>query len=314
MIKGLVGIVGFGTYLPYFRITTKEIAESWQRSFDPFVSLGVVEKTVPNFDEDTVTQSVEAALNALERAHLDPSRIDALYVGSESHPYAVKPSASIVGEAIGATPFLFSVDTEFACKAGTAAMQFTAGQVLSGMIDYGMAIGSDTAQGAPGDSLEYTAASGAAAFILGRKRSEIVAILRDTLSYTSDTPDFWRRSTEKYPVHGGRFTGEPAYFKHVTESTLAFLQKTKTKPSDYTYAIFHMPNGKFPRTVAKKLGFTEKQLEKSLVVEKIGNPYSASSMIGLSHVLEHAKPNESILMTSYGSGAGSDTFSFETTS
>ncbi len=39
--------------------------------------------------------------------------------------------------------------------------------VGSGMAQYAMAIGMDTAQGKPGDSLEYTAGAGGAAFILG---------------------------------------------------------------------------------------------------------------------------------------------------
>ena len=62
------------------------------------------EKSVPAPDQDVITMSVEAARNALKRARIDPSEIGAIYVGSESHPYAVKPSGTVVAEAIGATP------------------------------------------------------------------------------------------------------------------------------------------------------------------------------------------------------------------
>ncbi|KKQ41809.1 MAG: hypothetical protein US60_C0029G0009 [Microgenomates group bacterium GW2011_GWC1_37_8] len=311
MINAKVGIVGYGVSIPYARISTEEIAKAWERAFNPGESLKVKVKAVPNFDEDTVTLSVEAGLNAIKRSSIKVDAIKALYIGSESHPYAVKPSSGIVGDALGINPFSFSADTEFACKAGTAAIQIVVGLVASGLIEYGLAIGADTAQGAPGDALEYTAAAGAGAFILGKNK--LVAELIDTLSFTTDTPDFWRRPNKVYPQHGGRFTGEPSYFRHIQEATNAFLEKTKTKAKDYDYVVFHMPNGKFPRTIAQKLGFTDSQIQNSLVVDLIGNPYSAASMIGLAHVLDHAKPNQTILVTSYGSGAGSDSFSFVTT-
>ncbi|OGM20272.1 hydroxymethylglutaryl-CoA synthase [Candidatus Woesebacteria bacterium RIFCSPHIGHO2_01_FULL_38_9] len=311
MIKEKVGIVGYGVSIPYARLKTNDIAVAWERANNPGISLQVQEKAVPNFDEDTVTLSVEAAINALERGNIEADLIKAVYIGSESHPYAVKPSSGIVAEALGVNPFNFSADTEFACKAGTAAMQIVLGLVASGIIDYGLAIGADTAQAAPGDALEYSAAAGAGAYILGKER--LLAKFIDTLSFTSDTPDFWRRPKEIYPKHGGRFTGKPAYFRHIQEATDAFLKKTNTKPKNYDHVVFHMPNGKFPRLIAKKLGFSDTQIQTGLIVDQIGNPYSAASMIGLARVLDNAKPEQMILVTSYGSGAGSDTLSLLTT-
>ena len=174
-----------------------------------------------------------------------------------------------------------------------------------------MAIGSDTAQSKPHDVLEYTSAAAGAACILGKEHI-IAKLLADT-SYSSDTPDFWRRDGIRYPSHAGRFTGEPAYFAHVMGASRRLFDMTKTKPSDFDYCVFHMPNGKFPRQVAARLGFTHEQLAPSLIVDDIGNPYSASSMTGLAAVLDIAKPGEKIFMVSYGSGAGSDGFIFETT-
>lgn len=88
---------------------------------------------------------------------------------------------------------------------------------------------------------------------------------------------------------------------------------TNTKASDYDYCIFHMPNGKFPREVAKRLGFTPDQLAPSLLVDDIGNAYSATTILALGAVLDIAKPSQKIFMVSYGSGAGSDAFVWETT-
>ena len=117
----------------------------------------------------------------------------------------------------------------------------------------------------------------------------------------------------RYPSHFGRFTGEPAYFMHVVSEGQRLLERSKLKPQDFAYAVFHMPNGKFPRVAAKKLGFTPEQIGPSLIVDRIGNPYSASSLTGLAAVLDIAKPGGKIFFVSYGSGAGSDGFIFETT-
>ncbi len=307
------GIVGYGSYIPVYRIKTAEIAKVWGEDTERIEKgLGIKEKAVGGVDEDTSTIAVEAARNAMLRAGIDPQKIGALYVGSESHPYAVKPTGTIVAEAIGATPNLTVADLEFACKAGTAAIQITSAMVDSKMIQYGMAIGADTAQSRPGDALEYSAASGGAAFLTGPEK-ESLAVIDATFSFTTDTPDFWRRQHAEYPSHGGRFTGMPAYFKHVIGATNGLLEKTGSKVTDYNYVVFHQPNGRFPIEAGKKLGVSVDQLKAGLLTPAIGNAYSGASMLGLSAVLDEAKAGDKILVTSYGSGAGSDSFAITVT-
>ncbi|MCK4428249.1 MAG: hydroxymethylglutaryl-CoA synthase, partial [candidate division Zixibacteria bacterium] len=210
----MVGIVGYGAYIPRNRIKLEEIAKVWGADAPSYKrGLLLYEKSVPSPDQDTITMSVEATKSALKRANIPPMEIGAVYVGSESHPYAVKPSGTVLAEAIGATPEVHCADYEFACKAGSEAMYVCIGLVESGSLKYGLAVGADTSQGAPGDALEYSAAAGAAAFIFGK--DNLIAKVHETYSYMTDTPDFWRREYQFYPRHAGRFTGEPAYFKHI---------------------------------------------------------------------------------------------------
>ncbi|WP_414468570.1 hydroxymethylglutaryl-CoA synthase [Methanobacterium sp. ACI-7] len=304
----MAGIAGYGVYIPSYRIKVEEIAKVW--GDDPnAISRGLVvqEKSVPAPDEDTATISVEAARYAIIRAMIDPKKIGAVYVGSESHPYAVKPTSTIVAEAVGATPELTSADLEFACKAGTAGIQICMGLVDSGAVQYGLAIGADTAQGAPGDALEYTASAGGAAYVIGKENT--IADFEGTYSFTTDTPDFYRREGQPYPKHGGRFTGEPAYFKHVLSAAKGLFKKMGTESSDYDHAVFHQPNGKFYLKAAKKLGFNNEQAKTGLLTPVIGNTYSGATPLGLAAILDIAQPGERILAVSYGSGAGSDAFS-----
>ncbi|RPI33362.1 MAG: hydroxymethylglutaryl-CoA synthase [Chloroflexota bacterium] len=304
-----VGIIGYGSYVPRYRLPAKEVARIWSGGQG---GLPIKEKSVPGLDEDVVTMSIEAARNALKRAEIDPTGIRAVWVGSESHPYAVKPTSTIVAEAIGAVPNVQAADWEFACKAGTEAMVAAIGFVGSSMADYALAIGMDTAQGKPGDALEYTAGAGGAAYLLG-PAEESLAILHGSYSYVTDTPDFWRREYQRYPEHGNRFTGEPAYFKHITEAAKGLMEATGTTPSDYRYAVFHQPNVKFPQKAASMLGFSKEQIASGLLVGVIGNTYAGAALIGLTAILDVAQPGDRILMVSFGSGAGSDAFAIEVT-
>lgn len=301
-----VGIVGYGAYVPRPRISSEAIAATWGVAGNG--ALPVRQKSAPSLDEDTVTMAIEAARNALQRSGISPTQLRAVWVGTESKPYAVKPSSTIVAEAIGATPAISAADMEFACKAGSEAMQTAVAFVGSGMADYALAIGMDAAQSKPGDALEYTAAAGGAAYIFG-PAEESLALVEASHSHVTDTPDFFRRQHMHYPEHGHRFTGLPAYLTHTQSAATALMESIGTRPSDYRWAVFHQPNPKFPRRVARSLGFTEEQIAPGMVVDSIGNTYSGSSLLGLAAVLDVAQPGDRIFFCSYGSGAGSDAFS-----
>lgn len=302
------GIVGYGAYVPRFRIAAAEIARMW----DGGTGLPVTEKSVPGPDEDTITMAIEAGRYAVKRARIAATELGAVWVGSESHPYAVKPSGTIVAEALGCGTNISAADWEFACKAGTEALSASMGMVGSGMLGYALAIGADTAQGRPGDALEYTAAAGAAALIVG-PAEQAVATLDATLSYVSDTPDFFRRADRPYPVHGNRFTGVPAYFAHIHQAGRQLLDQLGAEPGDFRYAVFHQPNAKFPQTAAKQLGFSADQIAPGLLAPTIGNTYSAAALLGLCATFDVADPGDRIMVVSYGSGAGADSFALTVT-
>ena len=304
-----VGIVGYGAYVPRYRLPGSEVDRVWK---DGQGGSPIREKAVPGPDEDTATMSVEAARNALARAGIEPSAIGAVWVGSESHPYAVKPTSTIVAEAIGAVPATQAADWEFACKAGTEAFQAAMGFVGSGMADYALAIGMDTAQGRPGDALEYTAGAGGAAFLVGPAEDSL-AIVEGSFSYVTDTPDFFRRPYQHYPQHGSRFTGDPAYFKHVLAASSQLMEALGTGPEDYAAAVFHQPNPKFPERAARTLGFKPEQTRTGLLCPMVGNTYAGSSMLGLTAILDEAQPGDRVLLVSFGSGAGSDAISLRMT-
>jgi hydroxymethylglutaryl-CoA synthase len=302
-----VYISGIGVYIPPFRIKADKIAKAHNQNGESISSsLGVLHKSVADKDEDSITMAITAAQKAIKNSKINPQDIKALFIGSESHPYAVKPSGTVVASWLNLSPNLYCADLEFACKAGTAGLQIVASMIESGMIENGLVIGTDKAQSKPADALEYTAASSAVAIVLSKKSG--IAKLHTTHTYTTDTPDFWRREGQKYPKHAGRFTGEPAYFKHVLTTTQQLLELINKKVSDIDHFIFHMPNAKFPQKAAQNLQIPTEKIETGLTVKFIGNSYSSSSLLGLARVLAHSSKNQKIILTSYGSGSGSDSF------
>ncbi len=305
---GPPGIVGYGSYLPKFRI----------RNGDSGI-LGVMERTVPFFDEDTVTFAVEAGKRALIHSALSNGLIRKCFVGTESPAYAVKPVMATVIQALelGRSHdggfYAGGVDTQFACKAASDLFIDAAALVDYSRFggEYVMVIGADNSQAAPGDALDSTVGAGGAAFIIGKR--DVIATLDHYVSYTSDTPDFYRREGQRYPRHGGRFTGKPAYYKHVHNAMDRILEESGMEPGDFSHIVLHSPNGIFPLRAALEMGFERGQIETGLVVTRIGNLYSGSSLTGLAAVLDVAEPGERILMVSYGSGAGSDAYVFTAT-
>jgi hydroxymethylglutaryl-CoA synthase len=302
-----VGILGYGAYVPRFRVRTRDISAVWRSRFS--AAPAVKEKSVSALDEDVVTMAIEAARTALERAAIPAQQVGAIWVGTESKPYAVKPSSTVVAEALGISPHLVASDMEFACKAGTEAMQAAVAFVGSGSVKGALAIGMDTAQARPGDALEYTAGCGGAAFLFGPAQSAM-AVVEASTSFVTDTPDFFRREGAAFPEHGSRFTGEPSYFRHTTAASRHLLAEVGLQPRDYAHAVFHQPVPKFAERVARELGFSEDQTRAGLVAPRVGNAYAGSSLLGLAAILDVARPGERVFMCSYGSGAGSDAFSF----
>lgn len=308
----MVGIVSYGYYIPKYRIKLDDIATQWDKCSDKVEkSLKIQEKAVAGLDEDILTMAFEASSMAFQNLDTIKQKVGAVFIGSETFPYAVKPVSTSLAEWLQLGNNYLAYDTQFACKAGTGALASAHGLVKSGDIEYALVCASDKANARPQDALEYSAGSGANAWIVGTK--DVALEIIDWSSYSSDTPDFWRRAKAEYPSHAGRFTGGPAYFTHILGSTKLLLEKQNLKPQDFTYAVFHMPNGSFPLKVAKMLGFTTEQVEPSYVVPRLGNSYSASALMGLVATLEKVKPGDLIYFASYGSGAGSDAFIFKAT-
>lgn len=315
----MIGIIGYGAYIPNFRLKVEDIWEVWADPVDTPAVIkamrGLKEKAVCRWDEDIITMAIYAAKAGLEMTAISAPELNALYLGSCTNPYTSKAAAPIIAEALGTGPELMCTDCQFATKSGTVALQLCAAVIGAGMATYGLAIGADVLSRhvPPNDPMEYSASSGAAAFILGKER--VIAEIEGTYSYTTQTPDFFRLDGERYIKHAAAEVEEfiVGYNKHMTESIKGYMKKYGRKPGDFDYIVLSQPDGQIPVAIGKELGFTDEQIIPGLISTEVGDCGSASALLALETILDQAKSGARILIASYGFGAGCDVLAVRTT-
>lgn len=310
-----IGIKGYGVYVPPYRIKVEEIVQTWVNSNPVFLHQmkNLKERAVCGFDEDVISMAVEASKTALEMSTIDPNDIGAIFFGSCTSPYAMKPASTIVLEALGSPNNSYVGDVQFSGKSGTLAVQIGLALVGQKLVKNALAIGSDNLgiHTEPSDSFEYPASAGAGAFVLGDE--DLIAEIEGFTTYNSDTPDVYRLDGDRYLTRGGdaMVEAEVGLPLHVTNTVTSLLEKMGRKPKDFDYAVFHQTYGASPFVIGRSLGFEDSQVAPSLISDELGDTGASSVLVGLAKVLDQAKPGESILVASYGSGAGSDAFSIK---
>lgn len=309
--KVTLGIVGYGVAFPVHRLSTLEIQKTWQNMDESRVkSLNVPERAVLAPDEDTITLAWEATKHALIMSGLPEKSIGALFLGTGTSPYVTKASASCLVDMLGLGPKIIAGDCQFSGKSGTTALQAIMGLVGAGIIDYGIAIGSDCLclHIESGHIMEYTAAAGAASFIIGKTGQ--IATLDATASYTSDMPDYWRLDGERYFMWGGTTmtSGDICTQEMMRGATDAVLNKAGTVREQIDRVALSQSDGESPYRLSRALGFNKQAVSPGVFAQKIGDCGAASALISLAQHLETAKVGQRLLLVSYGWGAGSDAF------
>jgi hydroxymethylglutaryl-CoA synthase len=317
--ENMAGIVGYGAYIPNFRLRVEEIWDVWTDPIEtaPVVKKkrGLTEKAVGRWDEDAITMAISAAKSSLAMAAISGGDLNALYFGSCTNPFASKPSAPVVAEALRTGPELMAADCQFATKSGTATLQICRALVESGMARYGLAIGSDALSRhvPPHDPREYAASCGAGAFIVGKEG--VIAEIEGIYSWTTQTPEFYRLDGERYIKHAANENEEPlvGYGRHVKKAVEGYMKKFGCNSGDFVHVAMSQPDGQLPLEVGKEMGFSEGQMRSGLIASEIGDCGSASPLLALAAILDQAQGGERILLISYGFGAGCDVFGLKTT-
>jgi len=314
------GIVGYGAWIPFLRIDVKTIWEVWgNKSWGQIQACSLTERAVLQPSEDSLTLAVGAAKRAMEHAAKSGKlEIGATYFGSCTNPYDTRGAVAIVEDALGLEGDMYSADVQFGGKSGTSAMQIGHAMVKSDMVKQALCVGADTINrhSEPGRFSEYAASAAGVAVIIGEDNT--IADIIATKSYSSELADFFRLEGERYISDQGN-GGKPypcmeiGYIEHMQKAAELLMKDQIMAPGDFDYVVFQQPNGKLPYIIGERLGFTEEQIKPGVIANEIGDCGSASALLGLANVLDHAVSGNKILLVSYGFGAGADAFILKTT-
>jgi len=289
----MVGITSYGAYIPFHRLSKATISRAWGGSPVPG------EKAVANWDEDSVTMAVAAAMDCLKG--FDSKTLDGLYLASTTFPYLEKQSAALVATALDLRQDVATIDFSNSLRGGTSAMKAAMDAINANSAGSIMVCAADARLGMPHGAQEMDFGDGAAAIMLGN--SSVIAAIEGTYSIVDEIIDVWRPDNDIF-VHSWeeRFIREKGYSRVVPAAVSAALKKYSLTPQDFTKAVFYAHNPGLLAGVARQLGFDSKTQVQDILSAEIGNTGTALSLMLLVAALEEAKAGDRILLVSYGDG------------
>ena len=293
----MTGITAYSAYIPRYRLSRKTVsaATGWLGQAAPLRG----DKAVANFDEDSLTMAVAASTNCLPGTARDS--IEGVYFATTTAPYREGDSAAIIATALNLTTGIRTAEFTGSLKAGTAALLSANDAVGSGSARNLLVCGADSQLGKAGGSAEMLFGDGGAAFVIGTEG--VIASIEGSHSLTYDFPGHYRSKFDRYDrVLEDRFIREQGYSAFLPDAIDGLMKKYNLQPGDISKVAFPCLYKREHAKITKKLGFTEEQVQPSLL-EAMGDAGAASPMLMLVGALDEAKPGDNIIVASYGSGS-----------
>jgi len=291
----VIGIKSFGAYVPVYRLSEAELARAWGGR------AGKGERATANYDEDSLTMAVEAAIDCL--TGYDRQIVDGLVFASTTSPYDEKLSASIIAAAVDLRTTVSTVDLSSSTRAGTSALKIACDAVKAGSAKNVLVTAADCRLAPPASEFEPVFGDGSAAFLISNE--DVAVEIVDSYSISSDFVDVWKRAEDAYiRTWEDRFIMDHGYTEKMMAAIKGLLKKTGLKTSDFAKAVLYGPDGRSHGRLAKSLKLEDSQVQNPLY-GVLGNTGAALAPMMLVAALEDAKPGDKILLANYGDGADS---------
>ena len=300
----MIGITSYGAYIPWHRIDRQQFLNSW----GGFAMPG--EKAVACYDEDSLTMSVEAAIDCLK--DIDPHTVDGLYFATTTSPYKEKQCSALLAMPLNLRQDIRTADITTSLRSGTTAMSLAMDTIKAGTANSILVTAADSRMAAPGGMMEQGLGDGAAAFLLGR--DNVIAEIKESYSISDELAGMWRSESDTFVrAWEDRMVLDEGYSKVLPEAISGLMSKCGLSPKDLTKAVFD-PSSDVRRhgRAATALGFDPSQLQDPFgIFMSVGITGCAMAPMMLVSALEEAKPGDKILFAGYGNG--SDAFLLEVT-
>ena len=301
------GICSYGGYVPRYRLNRGQVyaAMGWMNPANITNAGG--EKSVANFDEDSITMAVAAGIDSL--IGIDRSKVEGVYFASTTMPYKERLNAGIITSALGLNDQIRAADFSGGLKSGTTALLSAIDGVESKRINNIIVTSSDCRLGKPASPQEMIFGDAAAALLVGD--GDVIAEFRGSFSITYDFGDHYRGATTKFDRQWeDRWIRDLGYDQFIPEVVNGLCNKYGMKITDFSKVIYPCHYGAARKKLNKKLNISPEADQSNLQAE-MGETGTPHAIIMLIKALEEAGPGDKILVISYGSGC--DALYFEVT-
>jgi 3-hydroxy-3-methylglutaryl CoA synthase len=286
----MIGLTSLSAYLPRLRLPRATIlAAQGKRG-------GKGERSICNWDEDSLTMSVEAARACVAAA---PGPLAGITLASTSLPFEARQNATVVATALDLPESIASMDTTGTQRAGTSAL-IAAVEALRGGGDARLVIAADSRPARAASPQEQRFGDGAAALLMGTEGVLTEVLATHTLS--TDFVDHFRGRGRDYDYYWEeRWIRDEGYMKLVPQAIEAALEKAGIGAEEVTHAILPQSVPKGAAMIAKATGLAPEALADGLL-DQVGDCGVAHPFLMLAGVLERTEPGQVILLAGFGQG------------
>jgi 3-hydroxy-3-methylglutaryl CoA synthase/uncharacterized OB-fold protein len=278
----LAGIVRYGSYVPFHRVTRAALGG------------GRGERAVASHDEDSVSLAVEAAREALRGA----PGVETLIFATTSPAYAEKLDAATVQAALDLPERLRSLELTGSTRLGLGALLLGADVAAAG--ERVLVCAGDVVVGAPGGAREREGGDAAAAFVLGPDADAIARIL-GRASATTELLETWRLPGEPFAKQWEERFGAEILGPVLVDAASRALRAARVEPTELATVILDATNARATAALPAALCLKPEQLADPLAAS-VGRAGAAHAGLLLARALDCARPGDRILVAALADG------------